>query len=84
MGLAELTLIASMSINYGIDFKQIENAYWHCDTAYMTGEITGATLSPCLKITNMFQSTFLNKEEFTKYWDLHHVEKWADRGYVEK
>jgi len=73
-----------MSINHGIDFKQIENAYWHCDTAYMTGEITGATLSPCLKITNMFQSTFLNKEEFTKYWDHHHVEKWADRGYVEK
>jgi len=84
MGLAELTLIASMSINHGIDFKQIENAYWHCDTAYMTGEITGATLSPCLKITDMFQSTFLNKEEFTKYWDYHHVEKWAEHGYVEK
>jgi len=84
MGLAELILIASMSINNNMDFKQIEDAYWHCDTAYMSGELTSATFAPCLKITDKFQATFLNKEEFTKYWDHYHVEKWADRGYVEK
>ena len=83
MGLAELTLIASMSINHGIDFKQIEDAYWHCDTAYMSNKMTGAVFAPCLKITDMFQSTFYNKEEFTKYHEHKSKAQWAKRGYTE-
>ena len=83
MGLAELTLIASMSINHCIDFKQIEDAYWHCDTAYMSNKMTGAVFAPCLKITDMFQSTFYNKEEFTKYHEHNSKAQWAKRGYTE-
>jgi len=49
----------------------------------MSGEMTSAIFAPCIKITDMFQLTFLNKEEFTKYHDHNRVEKWAERGYTE-
>jgi len=80
MGLAELILVAYTSINT-LNFTQLEDAYWHCDTAYMTGNMTSAVFKPCLKITDTFQSTFLNKEEFTKYHEHNRVKQWDKRGY---
>jgi len=82
MGLAELILVAYTSINT-LNFTQLEDAYWHCDTAYMTGDMTSAIFTPCLKITDKFQETFLNKEQFTKYHEHNSKAQWAKRGYTE-
>jgi len=82
MGLAELILVAYTSINT-LNFTQLEDAYWHCDTAYMTGNMTSAVFTPCLKITDKFQETFLDKEEFTKYHKHNSKAQWAKRGYIE-
>ena len=82
MGLAELILVAYTSINT-LNFTQLEDAYWHCDTAYMTGDMTSAIFTPCLKITDKFQETFLNKEQFTKYHEHNSKAQWAKRGYTQ-
>ena len=82
MGLAELILVAYTSINT-LNFTQLEDTYWHCDTAYMTGDMTSAIFTPCLKITDKFQETFLNKEQFTKYHEHNSKSQWAKRGYTE-
>ena len=80
--LAELILVAAASIN-SLNFTQLEDAYWNCDTAYMTGDMTSAIFTPCLKITDKFQETFLNKEQFTKYHEHNSKAQWAKRGYIE-
>jgi len=80
--LAELILVAAASIN-SLNFTQLEDAYWNCDTAYMTGDMTSAIFTPCLTITDKFQDTFLNKEHFTKYHEHYSKSKWAERGYTE-
>ena len=59
----------------------IESFYWDCDTMFMQGELGGQDMYTCLQITDEFQKTFANKEEFRQYWEKNKWEAWRQRGY---